>query len=161
MAILALLLSLSIQFAAVAQNDSSIVPVRHFIATPISFPADMQGFDANIRGRLRVQSEPITNEYNPQVIDTLRHVRVRGAAVSFYDKGDDLLWYKMDISGKKVPLTHGVHLGMTRDELKSQLTGLKTEGENEVGEDASAFGKVIFTLKRDKVKSIYLERYIE
>lgn len=160
MQVLAILLAVTLGLGIPVSDMEQASKTKQFIQQPFAFDPDLKGLEANTRGRLKLKEEPIKNAYDTDRVDTLKHVSVKGADISYYYTKGNLLWYKATIDGKKVPLVNNVKLGMSRKALQAALPDL-VKADDKLTATWDDVGTVAFTFKRDKLKSIYLERYIE
>lgn len=156
------LLALLILLAPVAaQPDMEGKSLNNFLERPVAFKLDPQSIDDNVRGRVKVDLEPFTNEYDGSV-DTIHHVTVKRNDFKLYQDGKRYLTYAIQINNKKVPLTNSIAIGMEMEDLKKrfpELKGLQPGiGSLKVERETA---EATFFFKRDKLSAVHILYYIE
>ena len=135
--------------------------LNNFVKYPTKFDLTPTSIADNVPGRMRVNLEPISNEYD-STVDTIHHITAKRNRFKIYQDGNRYLAYELGVNNNKVDLTNSITIGMTIDELKTrfpELSGLKPGADTFKFEHSMA--EIDFNFKRDNLKSIHILYYIE
>lgn len=156
------LLTLLLLFTPLVETpDTEGKSLNAFIKQPVSFELTPKGIDENVRGRMRVVLEPISNEYD-STVDTIHYITAKRNEFKIYQDGSRYLAYELQVNNKKIDLTNNIAIGMTLEELKNrfpELNGLKSGASSFKVDHAMA--ELTMQFKRDKLKSLRILYYIE
>lgn len=135
--------------------------IEAFIADPFNVSSDLKSINGQIRGCTKLDKEPIANEYHQGQTDTIYTLRKRKSSLGLYKRGGELIFYQADINNRKVKLRDDIKVGMKLDELNEKLPGLRESGDGILSYTNTRGDQLKVYTRRNKVKRIYIERYIE
>lgn len=158
---LSLLLLLLITATLSAQGIKPIT-TQQFLNQPFGFEESITKLTVFGGLKFKITKEPIANIHNPEVVDTVYHLKKGKNTIDVYKAAGKTFVYKAFIKSKKANLANGIHPGMTREDFYQTIKDakdLRTKIHKIHTSDKTATATVAF--KGDKVKSIQLEYSVD
>ncbi len=144
-----------------AQNNKPISPDA-FLNQPFGFEESITKLTLFGGLKFKVTKEPIANIHNPEVVDTVYHLKKGKNIISVYKGAGKVFVYQAFLKSKKANLANNIHPGMSREDFYLSLKGPKdlgTEIHKIHNSEKTATATVNF--KRNKVKSIALDYSVD
>lgn len=148
--------------ATLVAQDVKPITTDAFLNEPFGFEETITKLTLFSGLKFKVTREPVANIHNPEVVDTVYHLKKGKNTIDVYKGNGKMFVYQAFLKSKKLNMANGIHPGITREVFYSSLKGAKDLGTNVHkihNSEKTATATVNF--KRDRVKSILLEYSVD
>lgn len=156
------LLLMAMVATTVSAQDIKPITKDAFLNQPFGFEESIMKLTLFSGLKFRVNKEPVVNIHNPEVIDTVYHLKKGKNTIDVYKGHGKTFVYQAFIKSKKAKFANGIHPGMSREGFYQLLSGAKDLGTDiHKIHNSDKTATATFRFKKGKVKSIALDYSVD